>query len=95
MKKEINELKDENKKIKDEIQELINNKKEKKEEQKDKTLIIKIYLLFLKILKYHRIIKLLNWKKYIRNFLINNEYKIKIWYIDNYDSWTTIQFMII
>ncbi len=98
MKKEINELKEENKKIKDEIQELKNNKKEKKEEQKDETTTnnnLPIISNNFKISSNPQIIELgkSTWGKITMDpSPKNNEYKNKIWYIDYYDSWTTVQF---
>ena len=95
MKKEINELKEENKKIKNEIQELKNNQKEKKEEKKDKTINnIPIISSNFKISSNPQIIEL-GKHKYgkvtMDPYTINKEYQNKIWYIDDYGPWNTIQ----
>ena len=96
MKKEINELKEENKKIKDEIEELKNNQKEKKEEKKDEiTDNLPIISNNFKISSNPQIIELgkTTWGKITMDPSPTiKESQTNIWYINYYDSWTTIQF---
>jgi len=96
MKKEINELKEENKKIKNEIEELKNNQKDKKEEKKDKTInTLPIISSNFKISSNPQIIELgknTYGKVTMDPSPINKEYQNKIWYINHFNSWITIQF---